>query len=167
MLIPNAISYLSRVFQQLSHHRFHAILTISSISTIVYLIPYFYFHFNELIGVLLANCLLDILFYDTYFIIGHFHFVLLLGAVYSILVAFLCYFPKFSPHPIPEFTSRFLFLTLFISSNLLFFPMHSIGILGHSRRIFDYPILFSHFHYFQSIGISGVFLAMIFLIFTL
>ena len=44
--------------------------------------------------------------------------------------------------------------------------MHSIGILGHSRRIFDYPILFMHFHYYQSIGIGGILLAIISLLFS-
>ena len=57
--------------------------------------------------------------------------------------------------------SRLFIILFLLSSNLLFFLMYSIGIIGHFRRIFDYPILFSYYHYFQSLGISGILLAII------
>jgi heme/copper-type cytochrome/quinol oxidase subunit 1 len=53
------------------------------------------------------------------------------------------------------------FISFFLSSNLLFFPMHTLGILGHSRRIFDYSILFFKFHWFQALAIAGFMLAML------
>jgi len=127
----------------------------------------FSFCFGGLTGVLLSNCLLDIIFHDTYFIIGHFHYVLSLGAVYSIFAAIYMYFHYFFSFLFIEFISRLFIILFIISSNLLFFPMHSIGILGHSRRIFDYPILFSYYHYFQSFGISGILLAIIILLLAL
>ena len=109
----------------------------------------------------MSNCLLDVIFYDTFFVISYFHYILSLGAVYSIFATIYMYFHHIFSFGFTEFIAR-SFITLFIiSSNILFFPMHSIGILGHSRRIFDYPILFSHHHHLSSIGISGILLAII------
>ena len=156
-----AISIAIKIFNWLFTIWSSAIELVANIFPIIYLISYFYFHFNELTGVLLLNCLLDILFYDIYFIVGHFHYVLSSGAVYFIFAAIYMHFHYFFTFLFIELISRLFFLLFFISSNLLFFPMHSIGILGHSRRIFDYPILFSYFHYFQSLGISGILLAII------
>jgi len=116
---------------------------------------------------IVLNCLLDILFYDIYFIVAYFYYVLLSGAVYFIFAAIYMYFHYIFSFLFIEFISRWFFFLFFISSNIILFLMHSIGILGHSRRIFDYPILFMHFHYYQSIGIGGILLAIISLLFSL
>ena len=116
----------------------------------------FSFPFDDLMGILLFNALLDILFYDTYFIVGYFHYVLSLGALYSIFAAIYMYFLHLLSFPTPPLPSHSFLILLLLSSNLLFLPMHSIGLMGHSRRIFDYPLLFSSLHYLQSLGISGV-----------
>ena len=121
----------------------------------------FLFAFDDFSGMIVLNCLLDILFYDIYFVVGHFHYVLLLGAVYFIFAAVNMYFHYFFSIRSIDSISRWFFLSFFISSNIILFLMHAIGILGHSRRIFDYPILFMHFHHYQSIGIGGIVLAII------
>jgi len=126
----------------------------------------FTFTFGGFTGVLLANVIVDILFHDTYFVVAHFHYVLSLGAVYTTFAAFYMYFHHLTYElHIYEFYGRMHFISFFLSSSLLFFPMHSLGILGHSRRILDYPVLFSKFHWFQALGLAGFMWSM--LIFTL
>lgn len=121
----------------------------------------FSFTFGGFTGIILANVIVDILLHDSYFVVAHFHYVLSLAAVYSIFSAFYQYFRLFTLIILAEFFGRLHFISFFIFSNLIFFTMHSLGILGHSRRIFDYPILFSKFHWFQSLGIIGFLLAML------
>jgi cytochrome c oxidase subunit 1 len=107
----------------------------------------FTFTFGGFTGILLANVIIDILLHDSYFVVAHFHYVLSLGAIYSTFAAFYQYFHHFTYSlQIYEFYGRMHFISFFLSSTILFFPMHSLGILGHSRRIFDYPVLFSKFH---------------------
>jgi heme/copper-type cytochrome/quinol oxidase subunit 1 len=121
----------------------------------------FSFTFGGFTGIILANVIVDILLHDTYFVVGHFHYVLSLGAVYTTFAAFYQYFQFISSLQFYEFYGRLHFISFFLSSNLLFFPMHTLGILGHSRRIFDYSILFSKFHWFQALAIAGFMLAMV------
>ena len=65
----------------------------------------FSFSFGGFTGIILANCIIDSLLHDTYFIVGHFHYVLSLGAVYTIFAAFYTYFNYFSSH---FYTNEFL-----------------------------------------------------------
>ena len=96
----------------------------------------FTFTFGGFTGVLLANVIVDILLHDSYFVVAHFHYVLSLGAVYTTFAAFYQYFYHFTYElQIYEFYGRMHFISFFLSSSILFFPMHSLGILGHSRRI--------------------------------
>jgi cytochrome c oxidase subunit 1 len=91
--------------------------------------------------------MIDTLLHDSYFVVGHFHYVLSLGAVYTFFGAFYNYFIFFSSYLwFNEFLARIHFSFFFISSNLIFFSMHSLGIFGFPRRIFDYSIIFFRFH---------------------
>jgi hypothetical protein len=90
-----------------------------------------------------------------------FHYVLSLGAVYTMFSCFYTYFNYFNSHfYINEFLGCIHFMLLFISSNTIFCSMHSLGILGLPRRIFDYPITYFRFHWFQSFGIIGIALSL-------
>jgi heme/copper-type cytochrome/quinol oxidase subunit 1 len=90
-----------------------------------------------------------------------FHYVLSLGAIYTICSCFYTYFNYFNSHfYINEFLGCIHFMLLFISSNTIFCSMHSLGILGLPRRIFDYPITYFRFHWFQSFGIIGIALSL-------
>jgi len=101
------------------------------------------FTFGGVTGLVLANCIIDTLIHDTYFVVGHFHYVLSLGAVYSIYASFYCYFCYFiRVFSINESLGSLHFLLIFISSNITFLSMHSLGIMGLPRRIFDYPICY-------------------------
>lgn len=129
------------------------------------------FSFGGFTGLILANSIIDLILHDSYFVVGHFHYVLSLGAVYAIFGSFYTYslfllnfnyinspftqnnnnqnkYIPFSISPIAfnDFIGRLAYISFFISSNLLFFPMHSLGIFGFPRRIFDYSINFYRFH---------------------
>jgi heme/copper-type cytochrome/quinol oxidase subunit 1 len=125
----------------------------------------FSFTFGGFTGVILANCLIDSLLHDSYFVVGHFHYVLSLGAVYAIFASFYNYFTLFSSYFVTvDLLGRIAFILFFLSSNIIFFSMHSLGLLGCSRRIFDYQLSFFRFHWFISFGFYGVLLSFAFFI---
>jgi cytochrome c oxidase subunit 1 len=85
--------------------------------------------------------------HDSYFVVGHFHYVLSLGAVYTIFAAiynFIIVLSSFFYYN--DFIGRIHFCLSSISSNVIFFSMHSQGILGFPRRIFDYPLFYFKFN---------------------
>jgi len=125
----------------------------------------FSFTFGGFTGVILANSLIDSLLHDSYFVVGHFHYVLSLGAVYAIFASFYNYFTLFSSYfVLVDLLGRIAFILFFLSSNIIFFSMHSLGLLGCSRRIFDYQLSFFRFHWFISFGFYGVLLSFAFFI---
>ena len=116
-------------------------------SIILYYWFLFSFSFGGFTGIISANCIIDTILHDSYFVIGHFHYVLSLGAVYTIFASIYNYLIMLSSYfYYNDFIGRIHFSLFFISSNLIFFSMHSQGILGFPRRIFDYPILYFKFN---------------------
>ena len=123
----------------------------------------FSFTFGGFTGLILANCIIDTLLHDSYFVVGHFHYVLSLGAVYTFFAAFYNYWIFFCSYfSFNDFLGRIHFSLFFIASNLIFFSMHSLGIFGFARRIFDYPVIFFRYHWSNSFGMYGVALSMFF-----
>jgi heme/copper-type cytochrome/quinol oxidase subunit 1 len=117
----------------------------------------FSFTFGGFTGLILANCIIDILLHDSYFVVGHFHYVLSLGAVYTFFAAIYNYWIFFSSYfYFYDILGRIHFCFFFISSNLIFFSLHSLGILSFPRRIFDYPLLFFRFLWSNSFGLIGI-----------
>ena len=115
----------------------------------------FLFTVGGLTGVMLAHSVVDIVFHDSYYVIAHFHYVLSLGAVFAIISAIL----YFKPIMFPTINSVkwtlnniVFFIVLTISVNIIFFPMHFLGLAGMARRIIDYPDSFSLFNYWISFG---------------
>ena len=108
-------------------------------------------------GVACANCGLDIAFHDTYYIPGHFHYVLSIGAVFAVLAGFYYWFSKITGISISEQLGKIHFWTLFIGVNFTFFPIHFLGLAGMPRRIPDYPDAYEIWNFISSIGslISG------------
>ena len=76
---------------------------------------------------------------DTYFVVSHLHYVLVGANMFPVFAAFYYWLPKISGHVMSERLGRWSFWVMFIGFNLVFFPMHIVGILGMPRRIYTYP----------------------------
>jgi len=98
----------------------------------------FLFTVGGVTGVVLANGGIDDNLQDTYYVVGHFHYVLSLGAVTSLFAGFYYWFPKMSGRMHSEFLSYLHFAVFFVGVNMIFFPMHFLGLQGMPRRYPDY-----------------------------
>jgi cytochrome c oxidase subunit I+III len=96
------------------------------------------FVIGGLSGVLLASVPVNLQTHDTYFVVAHFHYVLIGGWLFPIFAAIYYWFPKFIERMPNERLGRWNFVLLFLGFNLTFFPMHVSGILGMVRRVYTY-----------------------------
>ena len=103
-------------------------------------------------GVVMSNSGLDIALHDTYYIVGHFHYVLSMGAIFGIFTGFYFWIGKISGRRYPEVLGQIHFWLFFIGVNLTFFPMHFLGLAGMPRRIPDFPDAFSGWNAIISFG---------------
>lgn len=90
-------------------------------------------------GVMLASVPVNLQAHDSYFVVAHFHYVLIGGWLFPIFAAIYYWFPKFLERMPNERLGKWNFWLLFIGFNLAFFPMHISGILGMVRRVYTYP----------------------------
>jgi cytochrome c oxidase subunit I len=103
---------------------------------------FFIFVIGGLTGVMLASVPLDTQVHDTYFVVAHFHYVLIGGAVFPLLGAVYYWFPKITGRMMSERLGRWNFWLAFIGFNVAFFPMHILGLQGMPRRVYTYqPIM--------------------------
>jgi cytochrome c oxidase subunit 1 len=96
------------------------------------------FVLGGLTGVMLAAVPLDLQIHDTFFVVAHLHYVLIGGAVFPLFGAFYYWFPKWTGRMLSETAGRWNFLLMFIGFNLVFFPMHQLGLNGMPRRVYTY-----------------------------
>ncbi len=97
------------------------------------------FVIGGLSGVIIAAVPLDLQLHDTYFIVAHFHYVLIGGAVFPLLGAITFWFPKFTGRMMSDALGKVSFWMIFLGFQLAFFPMHIAGLLGMPRRVYTYP----------------------------
>jgi cytochrome c oxidase subunit 1 len=97
------------------------------------------FVLGGLTGVMLASVPLDLQIHDTYFVVAHFHYVLIGGAVFPLLGALHYWFPKAVGRMPDETAGKWSFWLIFIGFHLAFFPMHLLGLWGMPRRVYTYP----------------------------
>jgi cytochrome c oxidase subunit 1 len=89
-------------------------------------------------GVMVASVSFDQQVHDSYFVVAHFHYVLVGGSVFPLLGAFYYWFPKVTGRLLNERLGRWSFWLLFVGVNLTFFPMHQLGLEGMPRRVYTY-----------------------------
>jgi len=103
-------------------------------------------------GLMLALVPADFQYHDTYFVVAHFHYVLVTGAIFAIIAATYYWLPKWTGHMYSEFWGKMHFWNSVIWVNVLFFPQHFLGLAGMPRRIPDYNVAFADFNMISSIG---------------
>jgi cytochrome c oxidase subunit I+III len=96
------------------------------------------FAIGGITGVMVAAVPFDLQSHDSYFVVGHFHYVLIGGVAFPIFAGIYYWFPKFTGRMLDERLGRWNFWLLFIGTNLAFFPMHIVGLLGMPRRVYTY-----------------------------
>jgi cytochrome c oxidase subunit I+III len=100
---------------------------------------FFIFIMGGLTGVLMASVPVDLQIHDTFFIVAHFHYVLIGGAVFPLFAALYYWMPKITGRLLNEAAAKWHFWLFFIGFNLTFFPMHILGLRGMPRRVYTYP----------------------------
>src|ERR1041384_6559813 len=96
------------------------------------------FVFGGLSGVMLASVPINLQVHDTFFVVAHFHYVLIGGAVFPLFAAFYYWYPKITGRLLSERVGAWIFGLFFVGFNLTFFPMHILGLHGMPRRVYTY-----------------------------
>jgi len=95
------------------------------------------FVIGGLSGIFMAATPVDIYIHDTYFIVAHIHYVLFGGSLFAIFAAVTYWYPKMFGRLMNPMLGKIHFVLTFVFYNLVFFPMHNLGVYGHMRRIYD------------------------------
>jgi cytochrome c oxidase subunit 1 len=115
----------------------------------------FLFTIGGFSGLMLAIAPADFQYHDSYFVVAHFHYVLVPGALFAAIGGAYFWLPKWTGHMYNETLGKVHFWLSTIFVNLLFFPQHFVGLAGMPRRIPDYATQFADFNAISSIGAFG------------
>lgn len=108
-------------------------------------------------GVMLAMAPADLQYNNSYFVVAHFHYVLIGGSVFALFAGIYYWFPKITGRMLDERWGKINFWLMFIGFNVTFFPMHFLGLLGMPRRIYTYAPGYG-FSFWNGISTDGVFI---------
>nr|WFF64444.1 cytochrome c oxidase subunit 1 [Pseudoacanthocephalus sp.] len=127
---------------------------VSPVTSMVYWVVGFIFMFvlGGLTGVIVASSSLDTIFHDTYFVVAHFHYVLSMGVVFSIILGLNYWGPLMFGFVLPEALLKTNFLLVFVGVNFSFLPQFTLGWWGMPRRYLDYPEAFEALGWLSSVG---------------
>ena len=112
----------------------------------------FLFTVGGFTGLILAMTAVDVQVQDTYYVVAHFHYVMVAGALFSAFGAVYFWIPKWTGHLYDERLGKLHFWLSFISFNVTFFPQHFLGLAGMPRRIPDYALQFADWNAVSSAG---------------
>ena len=127
----------------------------------------FLFTIGGFSGLMLAIAPVDFQYHDTYFVVAHFHYVLVPGAVFAIMAGVYYWLPKWTGNMYNETLGKLHFWLSAIFVNVLFFPQHFLGLAGMPRRIPDYATQFADFNMVSSIGAFGFGLSQLLFIYVI
>jgi cytochrome c oxidase subunit 1 len=115
----------------------------------------FLFTIGGFSGLMLAIASVDFQYHDTYFVVAHFHYVLVPGAIFAIMAGVYYWLPKWTGrmYNMTLAKTHFWLSTIFV--NVLFFPQHFLGLAGMQRRVPDYNVQFADWNFVSSIGGFG------------
>ena len=106
-------------------------------------------------GLICAIAPIDIQLQDTYYVVAHFHYVLVAGSLFALFAGAYYWLPKWTGYMPSEFLGKLHFWCSIVFFNITFFPMHFLGLAGMPRRIPDYALQFADFNAMASIGAFG------------
>jgi len=112
----------------------------------------FLFTIGGFTGLMMGVTPVDFQYHDTYFIVAHFHYVLVPGAIFAVMGGVYYWLPKWTGHMYNETLGKWHFWLSAITVNVLFFPQHFLGLAGMPRRIPDYSVQFADWNMVSSIG---------------
>jgi cytochrome c oxidase subunit 1 len=112
----------------------------------------FLFTLGGFTGLMLAMAPADFQYHDSYFVVAHFHYTLVVGGTFPVFAAAYYWLPKWTGHMYDEKLAKLHFWLSFMGFNLTFMPQHFLGLAGMPRRIPDYAIQFADFNMMSSIG---------------
>jgi cytochrome c oxidase subunit 1 len=115
----------------------------------------FVFTMGGFTGLICSMAPIDIQLQDTYYVVAHFHYVLVAGSLFGMFAGFYYWSPKWTGVMYNETRGKIHFWASLVTFNVTFFPMHFLGLAGMPRRVADYPMQFADFNALASIGGLG------------